>query len=203
MSDDLDAIRDAYERLVSGLEALQRSNLASGIDQETGLNSDQACRLYYEAMADLVRLLNEPTNWNRDDQPVVPVPRYLVFEFGRLLDDLLAGRVPPSIRHLFFGAKRPGISSIQQRSIDTAVRYLVGVEHGFVEDPRPVRSVAELFGVSARTVERWRKMHQDRIKLTFASTGDPSESAFATMLFSQLQEAGNIYQSTRHTKGRR
>ena len=195
-------MQDANERMCEALEALQRAEHGGGSDPDTGQTADALARSYYCSLRDIFRLCNEPGNWTKSDQPKEHLPRYAIFVAGQILDDLTSGHVPGSIKRLFMKEGSSGTSAIQQRFIEAAVRYVEGMRALEPSSKSPVPEVAEHFGVTQRTVQRWVKNYRlDPLVLKPALNGRPSSKRnYIAKLKEHMQESGREYRQRRHVK---
>lgn len=197
-----DAIQDAYEHFVDATEAFQRAKEHDGCDPETGLTTDEAVRKHFVCLGTLLQAFNAPENWTRDETPRVYLPRYAAFVLGKILDDLLSGRVPAEIEHLFFGRKRPGLHAIQRRAIEPAVRYIVAAERELIDVNDPIAEVAGLYGVKRRSVRRWLSEHRSSIALPERSTRQDAREQLRDLLLRHIHESAYEYSVRRNVKSR-
>lgn len=196
-------VQEAFQTYLGALAALMRAQGNDGRDPDTGQTADEAAKTYYESMGNTLRAFNALGNWRRDGSAKEPLPRQLAFDVGQLVDDLLAGRIRPSVAHLFFGRGRPSMGAIQRRAVEAAVRYMAAAQHGLIDELNPIGRVAQAFGVTGRTARRWMAEHPTEVALVMQLKRTPARDGLKEMLIRHMEEDATLYKQRRHVKTRR
>ncbi len=102
--------------------------------------------------------------------PLEPMPADTLSRLSALSEELSNGNIPPVIEDVYVTGRRL-MWRMQRRDIAKAIYYIDAVRRGEIEDPHPIKTVREHFGVLQRTVQRWIK-RRDEI-CTGVAGGDP------------------------------
>jgi hypothetical protein len=164
---------------------------------------DEAAEAYYAGLSATLNAFNAPSNWRRDGRAIEALPRQVAFDAGQIIEDLLDGRLRPSIDHLFFRRGRPGVGAIQRRAIEAAVRYVAAVNDGLVECPDPLNHVAENYGVRSRTIRRWVAAHPEELSVVERLDQTRAADQLQQLLTRHMQEQAALYRGGRNVKRRR
>lgn len=191
-------LQKANEELCDALEAYLRANEHDGIDPETGLGAREALKTHYEGLAKTLRAYNAPENWSSEDVPKVYLPRFAAFLVLGLVDDLVSGRVRPSVRDLFFSRGSVGESATRRRAKEAAVRYVKYSRAFPATAPDAVNRVSEAFGVSKHAVRKWVRDEPDDPEL--ASRQPKNSPRYANLLRWHMEQNAELYRSSRHVK---
>lgn len=96
-------------------------------------------------------------NWpNREGPPKEHIPLPFAYYFANQVSYLANGVLPEPMRDAISG-NRPKAGPHELRDIGRAVAYIAAVRDRFIDDPSPIKTIAEAFEVWPRTVKRWRK----------------------------------------------
>jgi hypothetical protein len=193
-------IQEANEAFCDALDAYCRAVEEDGTDPETGIQARDALRAYYESLASIMRAYNDISNWSRDGVPRAHLPRHAADLAMGLIDDLVAGRLRPSVDDLFFAPGRPGISAAQRRAIEAAVRYVEYARAFPPIAPGAVKKCAQAFGVDAGTVRAWAREQPQDPHLRSNQPRDSQE--FMDLLEHHMKESADLYRNLRHVKTR-
>ena len=108
------------------------------------------------ACADLVlTAYYQRSNWMDEKTPKEAIPRELAHEIAVQIRYIRAGNLPGPIADLIRPGT-PGVGPHESHDIAIAVVYMKLAEAHEIEDRAPVRTIAELFGVTRRTAGRWK-----------------------------------------------
>jgi hypothetical protein len=116
-------------------------------------------RNYFSALEKLIELYRSSKNIRSNDPPKETIPPDIIGMIGKLCGYLAVGRIPEPVRDVAIpGSHAPGPTERYDKQI--AVTYLAAAAAGNIDDPAPIKSVAETFGANRRTVMDWRKKFQ-------------------------------------------
>src|SRR5258706_12704994 len=91
-----------------------------------------------------------------NDSAASPLPRVLSSELADAFGALIEGFVHPLVKP---AVKKPGQSTFpKMRECQVkALHYIESAKRGVLQDPHPVKTVIEAFGISRRLLLHWRK----------------------------------------------
>lgn len=110
-------------------------------------------RKYWSSISALFALYSSPQNWRNGD-PIRIIPPGTIGRLGELAGFFAAGVIPDRIRHV----AKPGRTlptPPELRDLSFAVAYVVAAKAKKIQDPTPVKTVSDNYGVNRRTVQGW------------------------------------------------
>jgi len=140
-------VQEDYERYLTSQSELDE--LADG-DQPDAETATQ----WAKCVALILYNYTSAINWNEDGTPKAHFPMPAARAIRDLFASLGQGHTPPVIAVL---SKRRGseLSTKEFELVMAAARYVWCAKSGYISVRAPVRHVATLYGVDARTVSRW------------------------------------------------
>jgi transposase-like protein len=145
------------------------------------------------AAENILRAYVAPANWPNGyrDTPAEPFP---VLIAARLADEIARvrrGTPSPYVRDLIqVGA--PKTLPAEARVIGMAAAYRKAVADGLINDRKPTKTLAELYGVTPKTIKKWvREYREVSIRDFFPDAADDVERA--ERLKAGIPEAGEQY----------
>lgn len=205
-SENLNRIVSEYEKYACALESLKRARDNGTHDPQTGLHVIDAMREVYIGLSSTLHAITGPENWTTRDQPRVYVPKAICHHVSSILDELLAGRIPPEVDACFFGKKRRGLNALQQNAIRVAVRFISATFAATAMSPplnslalselNPIHWIASEYGVDVNTVRRWIKKYPADIR------SESVTSQLYEILMRQAQDSAQDYHRHKDLKVR-
>lgn len=131
--------------------------------KQTGGLQAREHRKWFACLSDVLQFLYTDIEFAIDRKNPYLTVIYAIMHHMCL--DLSKGYTPPLMAGTM-GRGRKNMSAAEMLYVETAIEYLqaatTGIEYingiGQVEDPQPVRTVAQSYGVSERTVRDWMKL---------------------------------------------
>ncbi|MGX6570425.1 hypothetical protein [Cupriavidus necator] len=87
-----------------------------------------------------------------------PMPEEMLVELRFAFEDLCAGIKPDLFSVIAAGGAEPPIAKYLQQD---GLRYIEWAQDGRIDDPTPVATVAKAYGVTQKTVRKWRQKQQE------------------------------------------
>lgn len=159
---DREAFDGAWRVALVELEAAKR---AYSMACETGDEEERraAARKFFAAhnviLSGYVNASNWPNGSPVSDESVSALPHRalpvgLATFWLRWAHDLAAGQLPEAIAHVT-GRGRSSPTFHERRDIVVATSYLAHCRNGAIDDATPTKTLAALYSVSRRTIEKW------------------------------------------------
>jgi hypothetical protein len=149
-----------------------------------------AARAAYEAIADACHAYYLPSNLQAAKPEVFPSTVALVLH--TLVANALAGNRESSFESLF-RVGTPGFRVQEKSDIQCACRFVQAAKAGLIDEPHPIKRLAEWFGVSPRTIHSWIAQFgaNDLLTRFFPDAGSRGE-----LIASQAVKAGYRYSNS-------
>ena len=160
-----------------------------GYHEPVNLNFEEA---YKAINVNISNLLN---TWSDKEHFPVELADFLADQ----VDYILQGKIPAPIKDM---ARRgsPGVGPAERRNFGVAIAYIHAAEIELIEDKHPVKTIADIYGVTKRAVHYWKAKYRKNQSDFFPSL-DGAELIVSLAL--SVKAAGLRYQKEgRGSKGR-
>ena len=151
--------------------------------------ADEDVRDLAYAAAFALRTYNLPNNWN-GNQPIIPLPQYLVSDIARHIQILAGGHIPQWMLHIQKKGRGEADPNVKQW-IGLAVAYKKLCERGVIKDKSSTKTITDLYGISRRRVQNWVKDDLSEPELWFPEATDDAHRA--ELIKQNLPEYGEKY----------
>ena len=138
-------------------------------------------------------------NFTRDGVPKEHFPVELADFLADQVDYILQGKIPAPIKDMVRHGS-PGTGPSARRNIGVAIAYIHAAKTGLIKDKHPVKTIADIYGVTKRAVHYWKAKYRKNQSDFFPSL-DGAELIVSLAL--SVKAAGLRYQKEgRGSKGR-
>lgn len=152
-------------------------------------------KLFAEAAAVLL-VYYDVRNWpdGREQAPAHHFPTELAADICGQIRLIMAGIGRGPVGDLLAGRGVPSNGPDEMRAQGWAVAYVSLASEGVIADPHPVPTAANAFGVSRRTIERWRDA-QARMGIVWRDIvgSDVPDHQIASHVMTKMREASDRY----------
>lgn len=187
-------VRAPFENIDWAEELRRESELRKTLSQMEGApvgTRRKAARAWFEQASRVLRIC---TFNSRSGMLEIEAPGYLFATVAKLFDHLGRGIIPSPISEVS-GRGRPRIGPDEERHIAWASAYINGARIGEIEDPHPVKTIGDAYGVERQVAQRWAGA---RLPESLGVGGYSAENVKLRML-----EAARIYRNAGRAIGER
>lgn len=155
----------------------------------------------FETVELVLRAYCRPSNALPDGRSKEHLPIPIAYLIANQIAYIRSGSLPGPVRTMVRPGS-PGLGPHEHSDIGFAVGYVAAARGSLVQDRHPIKTIAERYGVKARTVRRWVQQHPSTQPTDFF-VGTDGDDQLGGLLDLATKEAGMRYrQAGRGAEGR-